>query len=416
MPTAPTTTWLDTLLVWLLTPVYFLFIITIIATIHEYGHFIIAKLLGVRVDEFSIGFGKLLFSRKWGETEYNLRAIPIAAYVRPAGMDPAEEEQEGWVDPGERSFNKKNSLVKYAILFGGSFFNMLSTIVFLTMLYMYAGSGDSTVLVKSVSPNGPADVAGVRVDDVFVKMDGQPIKDAERAIGTIKSRPGQKIPIEVLRGGQTLTLTLIPEDNDGEGRIGIGFEPKMDKDTLKPMEFWPALVKAKDKTWDSVYRTYTQALKMFSNSFSKKEIPKDVGGPVSIVGAVGSQVKRGMTIPDLLWILAMLSLAIGVFNLLPIPALDGGRILVLFVRDVLDLGYTIVFRKRPPESLFSHRIEELVHLVGIIALLLLLVLVTFKDVRELVRPSPPPQMPVYPSPGASGYLPAPSASPSASPR
>src|SRR5688572_16626178 len=100
-------------LLWLLlhyveTAVYFIVVISIVAVIHEFGHYILCKILGVRVEEYSIGFGRLLWSKKWGETEYCLRLYPIAAYVRPAGMDPNEASQEGYVDPGERSFNRKN--------------------------------------------------------------------------------------------------------------------------------------------------------------------------------------------------------------------------------------------------------------------------------------------------------------------
>jgi regulator of sigma E protease len=384
-----------------LTAFFFLLVITIIATIHEYGHYIICKILGVRVDEFSIGFGKLLLSKRWGETEYNLRAIPIAAYVRPAGMDPAEEEMEGYVDPGERSFNKKNSVVKYAILFGGSVFNIISTVLFLTLLFMKTGSGDSTVLVKGVSKNSPAHQAGIQEGDRFVKIDGEPILDADKAIRRIKDRPCQWIQLIVKRGDQELTLKLRPENDDGQGRIGISYGPDYDKATLKPMEFWPAMSKAREKTWEYVMISYSAALKMFTRSFSKKEIPKDVGGPVSIVGAVGSRVQGGMmSIPDLLEILAMLSLAIGVFNLLPIPALDGGRILILFLRDMADLAYTLVTWRQPKESLLSHRMEEVVHLLGIFSLLLLLLVVTYKDIRELVVKTET-KLPVYSTPSSN---------------
>lgn len=402
-----------------LTVVYFLVVITMIATIHEFGHYIICKLLGVRVDEFSIGFGRLLFGRKWGETEYNLRAWPIAAYVRPAGMDPSEEEVEGYVDPGERSFNKKNSLVKYAILLGGSVFNIISTMIFLAALFMYVGEGDTSVLVKDVAANGPAFNAGVRPDDLFVSMDGVKIKDADLAIRSIKKRPGEAIPITVRRTDpetkkETLVeLVLTPESDDGQGRIGISYTPKVDETTFRQMHLYPALQKAREKTWEYVQISYSTALKMFTRSFAKREVPKDVGGPVSIVGAVGSKVKAGMTIQGLLELLAMLSLAIGVFNLLPVPALDGGRILVLFLRDSIDLAYMLVFWKEPDESLFTHKMEELLHFVGICLLLLLLLLVTYKDIKELIFGREQAKLPTYsasPSPAAS-----PSASPSAAP-
>lgn len=393
-----------------LTAVYFLVVITMIATIHEFGHYIVCKILGVRVDEFSIGFGKLLFGRKWGETEYNLRAWPIAAYVRPAGMDPSEEEMDGYVDPGERSFNKKNSLVKYAILLGGSAFNIISTMVFLAMLFMYVGEGDTAVYVKDVAPNGPAYNAGIRSEDLIVGMDGEPIKDADHAIRSIKARPGKPIPVTVKRtdpatkAESNVELVLTPESDDGQGRIGITYTAKVDEKTFRQLALYPALQKAREKTWEYVQISYTTALKMFTKSFGKREIPKDVGGPVSIVGAVGSKVKQGMTIQGFLEILAMLSLAIGVFNLLPIPALDGGRILVLFVRDVIDLAYMLVFWKEPDESLFSHKMEELLHFVGICLLLLLLLVITYKDIKVLIFGQEQQKLPTYsasPSPGAS---------------
>ena len=405
-----------------LTAVYFLVVITIIATIHEFGHYIICKILGVRVDEFSIGFGKLLFGRKWGETEYNLRAWPIAAYVRPAGMDPSEEEQEGYIPPGERSFNRKNSLVKYLILLGGSMFNLISTVFFLTALFMLVGDSDTTVLVKDVAANGPAYTAGIRAEDTFVTMDGEKVRDADAAIRSIKARPGQKIALIVHRadatpGGKDLPIVIVPESDDGQGRIGISYTGKSDENTFRQLAFWPALMKAREKTWEYVQLSYSAALKMFSRSVTKREVPKDVGGPVSILGAVFAKVKKGMTLQGLLEILAMLSLAIGVFNLLPIPALDGGRILVLFVRDAIDLVYLLIFWRHPDESIFTHRMEELVHLVGICALLFLLLLVTVKDVRELIFGREEPKLPTYASPSPiSSPAPSPVASPSPSPR
>jgi regulator of sigma E protease len=372
-----------------LTIVSFLAMISVIAVIHEFGHYIVCKILGVRVDEFSIGFGKLLFSKQWGETEYCLRAYPIAAYVRPAGMDSAEleDDKSGYVDPGERGFNRKNSLV-----------------AFLTVLYWGIGEGISTIKVSDVTAGDPAQVAGIRAGDIFTKIDGHELTNDRKGILYIRKHANVEISIDLLRGKETKTIKVIPREVDGDGRIGIMSERYFLSKTPLPLGFGEALSTAVEETWGYATYAYMQALGMLKGAFTKREMPKGIGGPVSIVKTVRDVVHIGLDWQKILSLLAMLSMAIGVFNLLPIPALDGGRILVLFIRDVLDSGYVVLFWKKPDQSVFSHRAEELVHVLGFLGLFLLLIVVTFKDIGDIIHPhsdAPTPHSSVAPSPGPS---------------
>jgi len=386
--------------------VYFVAVISIIAAIHELGHFVLCKIVGVRVDEFSLGCGKLLYARKWGETEYALRAIPFAAFVRPAGMSEDEPPEEGYVDPGERGFNRKSSPAKHSILFGGPVANFVGTVIFLTILYAWIGERQTTIEVAKVGEGSPAQRAGIVPGDVILAIgEMNPIKNDRKAVLYIRKHPGQELKLRLRRGQEEKSLVVVPDGRNGEGQIGIFLKPFKLSEKPTPMSLSDAYGLAMDETAGYVSYAYMQALGMLKGAFTKREIPQEIGGPVSIVSTVGSVVKKGLDMEDLLYLLAMLSMAIGVFNLLPVPGLDGGRIFVLLVRDFLDLGYTLIFWKRPSQTVFSHRLEDLTNLLGVFFLIGLLVIVTFKDIRDLVSPQPL-TMPSF----------GPSASPSPSPR
>lgn len=391
--------------------VTFLVIIAIIATIHEGGHYFASKATGVRVDEFSLGFGKILFSRTWGETEYNVRAIPLGAFVRPAGMDPEEEFDEK-SDPGVRSFQHKGLPAKFLILVGGSAANILGTMLIATSMYWFVGLRPTTIKVRAVPDaviaGSPAEAAGVRPGDVLFSINERQIFDMNEGIEWIGENAGKPIALVIHRYAdpmktegafEVVRMTVTPApDAMGSGKIGIRPEFQEVDGPYRTFTFLEAVDKGVGKTLDYTRMLYGMALGMLQKALRKGEVPKEIGGPVAIAKAVGET--RGFE--DFFWHCAVLSLSIGVFNLMPIPALDGGRILLLFLGGILDL-FSYFRRGIWPETpVLDNRMEEYAHLLGFLFLIVMLVVVTWKDVKELfVRPEALKPVATAPAPTAA---------------
>lgn len=381
---------------WLKTLVAAVVIIGLIASAHEFGHFLASKVVGVRVDEFSLGLGSTkLLAKTWGETEYSVRPIPLGAFVRPAGMDPGEEYEPG-NDPGERSFARKGLLGKLLILAGGSLANILLTVVIASGLFWVHGDRSTSILVEKVVRDKPAALAGIRADDVITAVNGTLVTHYLTGIDLIGAHPRERIVLTVRRPTDatatpprfaTLEIPVVPEaTEDNVGRIGILVKPFALDDVVVPLSFTAAVVKGTETTVGYVFRIYELTLSMFQRAFRRMEVPEQIGGPIKIFGAIDSAVGEKADVTDVLQLTASLSVSIGVFNLLPIPALDGGRILVLLLGWVLQLGYMVVRRRRPDRDLIPQGAEETVHLLGFAFLLLLLLVVSYKDLGDLVRP------------------------------
>ena len=371
-------------------------IVGIIATIHEFGHYIASKAVGVRVDEFSVGLGSTkLWAKQIGETEYSIRPIPLGAFVKPAGMDP-EEEYEPGKDPGERSFNKKGLLAKLAILFAGPIANIILTIVIMSGLYFFVGDRPTTIEVDKVLRGKPAATAGIRSGDVFLEINGIKITDYIEGIDIIGRNAGKEIKVKIDRpyddGGEepvykSLVLTVVPElTEDGVGKIGMLVRPHVIDETFIPLSFSAACTKGLQKTLGYVLKMYQLTLRMFKKAASKMEVPEQIGGPLKIADTIKQAVADRFDIREILSLTAWLSMSIGVFNLLPIPALDGGRILVLVLAWFIQIGYLILRKPIPEEGVIPPRFEEIVHFCGFAFLLLLLVIVSWKDVKDMVTP------------------------------
>ncbi len=367
-----------------------------IAFIHEFGHFSIAKLCGVRVDEFSLGFGKLLWGRKVGETEYSLRLLPFIAYVRPAGMDPEEEYPPG-EDPGERGFQAKGFWAKQAILVGGPLFNFLATMAILTGIFWCLGVPKTTIKVGGVLEGRPAMEAGILKGDVVTHMDGVMVEDRDAAIEYIAARNGKPIRFRLRRAGgesgsepTSVELSVVPVAGPGEpARIGIQADvailEEMGRATLPLGE---SIRRAGTTTAGYVIKIYSATVGIILQAMGRMEVPKEVSGPVRIVAVISKESKTGLE--NMLFFTAGLSLSIGVFNLLPVPALDGGRMLLLLVALLGTWAGRLFEREDLADGSLVARVEGYVNALGFLFLIGLMLAVTFKDVRELVAPAPPP--------------------------
>jgi len=329
---------------------------------HEFGHFIIAKLSGVGVLTFSVGFGPKLFVRKKGETEYALSAFPLGGYVKMIGEDPDEEVSQA---DRERSFAHKSLFKRCAIVFAGPGFNLMLAVLLLMLVFVFYGVPVMSTLVSGVEKGSPAEQAGVAKGDRIVAIDGKQVSEWEELSQTIKGSQGKPINLEIRRGGETIKVAVQPTKKEGKSifgerkddwMIGIGSQGTIEKG--KP---GLAVGKAFTQTWDYIKITLLAFYKMITGDVS----PRNIGGPILIAQMAGQQAQEG--VGNFLHFLAVLSINLGVLNLLPVPVLDGGHLLFFLVEAVI----------RKPVSV---RVREMAQQVGICLLALLMVYAFYNDI------------------------------------
>jgi regulator of sigma E protease len=329
---------------------------------HEFGHFLLAKLSGVGVLTFSVGFGPKILVRKKGETEYALSAFPLGGYVKMIGEDPNEEVSAA---DRERSFAHKSLLKRFAIVFAGPGFNLILAVILLMLVFVFYGVPVMSTLVSGVEKGSPAERAGITKGDRIVAIDGKPVVEWENLSQTIKSSEGRPLSLEIRRGNELVKLTVQPTRKEGRNifgerkddwLIGIGSQVSIEKGN-------PGLAvgRAFSQTWDYIKITVLGFYKMILGDVS----PKNIGGPILIAQMAGQQAQEG--VGSFLAFLAVLSINLGVLNLLPVPVLDGGHLLFFLVEAVI----------RKPVSI---RVREMAQQVGICLLGLLMVYAFYNDI------------------------------------
>ena len=328
-------------------------IFCILIFVHEFGHFISAKLLGIRVHEFAIGMGPKIFSKKKGETLYSVRAIPIGGFCALEGEDSSSTD--------EKALSNKPAWVKLIVLAAGSFMNLL--LGFLLLVCMYASaSGIVVPEVASVAPDSIAASADVQVGDEIVSFGGKRIHIAGDLFWE-KERMGQEpVALTVRRNGESLLLTLVPQSEKTE--LGIGLMARENNFFLT----------VKTGFYQGVF--YGRVIiETFFDLLRGKVAISSMSGPIGIVSEIGSAVQETAQTGwagflSLLQLAVLLTMNLGVFNLLPVPALDGGRIFFVLV--------SAITRKRiPPEK------EGMIHFIGFALLILLSIFIAYMDVLRL---------------------------------
>ena len=329
---------------------------------HEYGHYLVAKLSGVGVLTFSVGFGPKIFVRKRGETEYAVSAFPLGGYVKMIGEDPTEEVSAA---DREKSFAHKSLLKRSAIVFAGPAFNLMLAVLLLMLVFVFYGVPVMSTRVSGVEKGLPAEQAGIAKGDRIVAIDGKPVVEWEELSQSIKNSQGKPLNIEIRRGSETIKVVVQPVKKEGRNvfgerkddwMIGIGSQGSIEKG--KP---GLAIGKAFSQTWEYIKVTVLAFYKMLSGDVS----PKNIGGPILIAQMAGQQAQEG--IGNFLHFLAVLSINLGVLNLLPVPVLDGGHLLFFMVEAVI----------RKPVSV---RVREMAQQVGICLLALLMVYAFYNDI------------------------------------
>jgi regulator of sigma E protease len=332
-----------------------------LVVIHELGHFAVAKFFGVRVNEFGVGFPPKLFGWRKGETEYTFNAVPLGGFVRLEG-------EEDPTDP--RSLASKSPGVRAAILVAGSFMNAVLAVAIFAALFMVPRDvtvGD--VVVRDVSPNSPAAEAGIGPGDRIVAVDGQPVESTNQVSAGITRNLGSDLSLTLESGGQAREISLIPRWRPPEGEGNVGVRLGLENERVESLSYYP---------WEAVGKGAAQVVEVVTLTWRSithwlfRDAPAPFSGPVGIVSGSKEAVDIG-GLDTLIPLAALLSISLAIFNILPIPALDGGRLLFVII-EMIRGG-----KKIPAEK------ERLVHMLGFALLITLVLMVSYNDIARLVR-------------------------------
>lgn len=339
----------------------------LLIAIHEGGHFVAAKLLGVQVNEFSIGMGPLIYSKKKGETEYSLRAIPMGGYCAMEG-----EDQE---TASPRAFSRKPAWRRLIILAAGSAMNYVAG--FLILVVLFASSSSFTVpVIRDFMDGFPLESEqGLMVGDRILSIDGKMVS-VYADVSTYLATAGETMDIVVRRGGETIQLEdlpLTPQEYLVDGQAQLKYGLYFDTQEANPLSVLR-------QSWDtSVYfaRSVWSGLGMLIRGDAGLN---DFAGPVgivSIIGEAGTQSQDVLAgVQNVFYIIALIAVNLAIVNLLPIPALDGGRIFFLILGEI----WWLFSRRR-----LDPKYEGYVHMAGFVLLIGLMLVITFNDVLRLVN-------------------------------
>lgn len=326
--------------------------------VHELGHFTVAKWADVKVFEFSLGMGPKIFSFTKGETDYSLRLFPIGGFVRMAGENGADEEDENNKDDfveDERSLNNKSIPVRMAVLSAGSFMNLVLGAVLFVGLFMFIGIPSNETVIGKVLTGRPAAQAGLMAGDKIIEVNGKKIAAWQDLTDYIHKHPLEKITFSIIRNNQPkqITIKTIKDAKTGFGLVGI-------EQTWKSQGIFTSLKLGFINTFEFTRVLLVALFKMITG-----QLKPEFAGPIGVTKMVGQAAQYGLA--NVLSFIAMFSLNLAVLNMLPIPALDGSRVALLILEGL---------RGKPldPEK------EGLIHLIGFALLILLMIIVTYQDI------------------------------------
>ncbi|OHA83866.1 MAG: hypothetical protein A2937_00865 [Candidatus Yonathbacteria bacterium RIFCSPLOWO2_01_FULL_47_33b] len=358
----------------------FIIILAVLILAHEFGHFIAAKRAGIRVDEFGIGFPPRIWKKKVGETTYSLNAFPVGGFVKIFGENPDEESMHG--KDAKRSFVHKSKWVQAWVVGAGIIFNLLLAWVLISVGFMaglpfsaedekYGARVEGAALtVTQVMSGSPAEIAGIKSGDYILALyaGADTLEDPKVSTAQKFISSHEELTFAYMRGKDIRTVIVRPEDGVVDGRRAIGIS--MDNAGTLKLPVHEALYAGALTTASFTWATLTGIIEFFKNIFVGQADFSEISGPVGIVGIVGEASTLGFV--HLLSLVAIISINLAVINLLPFPALDGGRLFFILIEAIKG-------------SPIKPSITNTANGIGFILLILLMVVVTYGDIAKILH-------------------------------
>jgi regulator of sigma E protease len=309
--------------------------------LHELGHFVVAKWMGMPVEVFSLGFGTRLVGFKWRETDVRLSVLPLGGYVKLAGFNPEEPEAE---DP--HGFLRQPAWKRVLFFSGGILANVLTAFTLLTMVGVQANRlKPTTMKVTELVKGSPAEAGGLRLGDDVKRIGDFRLPEAtwNEVVGHIQSKPGQPVPFTVVRNGAEMTFDLVPRNEAGKGKLGFLPQPGDFVPTGKPLalaDLGAGLRLGAQRTW----QVGVDVLKGHVRLFTFRANLKEMGGPIAIARLGKDAAQAGWM--AYLFVTALISMNLAVLNALPIPFLDGGHVVMLLFEKARGRDLSIAVKER----------------------------------------------------------------------
>lgn len=346
----------------IITLILFILILGVIVFVHEFGHFMMAKLNGVYVYEFAIGMGPKIWSKKGKETEYTLRAIPIGGFCMMAGEDVEDDDLKQI--PKDKRLQSKKPWQRFLIMFFGAGNNFICAVLLLFLIGLIWGGSTMEPVVTSVVKNSAAANSGIEIGDRILEINGHSISTTDDiSLYLAVADPEEASDIKVEKENkQVETYSIQPKKKKVNGetsyQYGIGMEQEVQKGVLSALSFT-------GKKTVSIFKQMAVTVGyLFTGGISLSQL----SGPVGIFSVVGDQSSGG--IMNILYLVAFLSINVGFINLLPLPAFDGGHILFIIIEKIKGSPVK-------PET------ENMIHTIGLFLLMILMVVITFNDILRL---------------------------------
>ncbi len=345
----------------------FLLVLSVLVLVHELGHYIMARRSGVWVEEFGFGLPPRIIGKKIGETIYSINALPFGGFVKLHG----EMEEESIISPG-RAFMNKSKKTRVKILLAGVVMNFILAVTAFAIVYSFLGIPKETEKVKivDIATGSPAQIAGWVTGDIVKTVDKQKVTTISQFVSLVEQKKGKRIEVEIERNNETKKSSIVPRENppEEEGPLGVVI-------TTTEVYYPPVLA----RPFVGIFYGFKEALfwgktvilgfvKIFTDLLGGRA-PADLAGPVGIFAITSEAAKMGVL--ALINFIGILSVNLAILNVLPFPALDGGRLLFVFIEKAIG-------RKVLPQ------VEATIHTIGMIILLVALLAITAHDIQRLI--------------------------------
>jgi regulator of sigma E protease len=348
----------------------FIIVLGLLIFVHEFGHFLFAKLFGVRVLKFSLGFGPKVYGRKYGDTEYLISAFPLGGYVKMTGEN-KEEEVSCTEQP--YSFAHKPVWKRFFIVLAGPAFNLFFAVIVFFAIFAIAGLPvpKAGTEIGAISESSPAQAAGLKAGDIIISINGEKTPDWEDVSRLIRESDGKPVTLVISREGKEIATTGQPERQDVKNIFGevvderfmLGISRSTEV-TYEKASIPEAFVAGVNQTWTFIYLTVMGIVKIIQRVVPASEL----GGPILIAQMAGQQMAAGWI--NLAYFIGLLSVNLGILNLFPIPILDGGH-LVLYTLEAV--------RRKPLEQRTQEKLQQL----GMLLLGSLMIFVFYNDIVRI---------------------------------